>query len=272
MPGSWLTTAGIAYAVSWLIIIVALFVVPRNRKPGSATAWLMLIMLAPYVGALLFLLIGSPKLSRRRRAQQRTADRLIAERVAEAQADAALECIFDPPIPERYAPFVALNATLGGMPACTSNRVELIADYHEAIRRMAAAVDDARTFVHIEFYILAMDHASEPFFVAMENAVRRGVSVRLLVDHMASRGFPRRREMGQRMTDAGIDWHWSLPLRPLSNDWNRPDLRNHRKLLVIDGRTAFTGSLNMIDSSYLRQRNLRRGMRYIELVARVEGP
>ncbi|MGH7552493.1 MAG: phospholipase D-like domain-containing protein, partial [Longimicrobiales bacterium] len=272
MPANGLTVSGIAYAISWLIIIAALFVVPRNRKPGSATAWLMLIVLLPYVGAPLYLLIGSPKLSRHRREQQRRADALIAERVAEALTDPALERVFDPPIPERYRPFVSLNASLGGMPACAGNHVELIADYDEAIRRMASAVDDARSFVHIEFYILAMDQATEPFFVALENAVRRGVAVRLLADHVASRGFPRCKDMCRRLTNAGIDWHWTLPLRPLSNDWNRPDLRNHRKLLVIDGCTAFTGSLNMIDSSYLRQRNLRKGMRYVELVVFVEGP
>ena len=61
-----MTAAALAYLASWAIVIAALFVVPRNRKPGSATAWLMLIVLLPYLGALIFLLIGSPKLSRRR--------------------------------------------------------------------------------------------------------------------------------------------------------------------------------------------------------------
>lgn len=272
MPGSWLTTAGILSVISWLIIIAALFIVPRNRKPGSATAWLMLVMLQPFVGLLLFLLIGSPKLSRRRRAQQRRADALIAQRVAEAQTDPTVERYFDPPVPARYASIVALNERLGGMPACTGNTVELLPDYDEAIRRIAAAIDDARIFVHVEFYILAMDGTTEPFFLALERAVQRGVAVRLLVDHVASRGYPGRAEMAERLTAAGVDWHWSLPLRPLSNDWNRPDLRNHRKLVVIDGRAAFTGSLNMIDSSYLRPRNLRSGMRYVELVTYVEGP
>jgi len=78
--------------------------------------------------------------------------------------------------------------------------------------------------------------------------------------------------MLDRLTQAGVDWRYSLPFRPLSNKWNRPDLRNHRKLLVIDGRTAFTGSINMIDSSYLRRRNLRRGRYYVDLVTQVTGP
>ena len=86
----WLNFAGIAYGLSWVIIIGALFIVPRNRRPGSATAWLLLIVLVPFFGALLFLLIGSPKLSGRRRAQQRQANALIIQRVAEAQADPSL--------------------------------------------------------------------------------------------------------------------------------------------------------------------------------------
>lgn len=272
MPGNWPYAAGLAYVISWVIILLALFVVPRNRKPSSATAWLLLIVLLPFLGAPLFLLIGSPKLSRRRRTQQRRADEIIAQRVAEAMADPELQRVFDPPIQDRHQPFVRLNLGLGGMPACTGNRVELIPEYEEAIRRMAEAVDGAQSYVHIEFYIFAMDATTEAFFVAMENAIRRGVIVRLLIDHLGSRPFPRRKEMFQRLTQAGVDWRLSLPLRPLSNDWNRLDLRNHRKLLVIDGRMAFTGSINMIDSSYLRRRNLRRGRFYVDLVTQVTGP
>lgn len=272
MQRDWLTIAGLAYALSWLIILAAFFIVPRNRKPGSATAWLMLIVLLPYVGLLLFLLIGSPKLSRRRRAQQRTMDALIAERVSEAMAHPVYANVFAPAIPDRFQPFVTLNANLGGMPAIRANRVDLLYDYDEAIRRMAAAVDVATSFVHVEFYILCMDAATEPFFAALKNAVRRGVSVRLLADHMGSRRVPERDRMCRRMTEAGIEWRWMLPVRPFANDWNRPDLRNHRKLVVIDGRVGFTGSMNMIHRSYHRPRNLRLGLAYVELVACVTGP
>lgn len=272
LPLNWHKFVDIAYLATWPIIIAALFVVPRNRKPGSATAWLMLIVLLPYLGALLYLLIGSPKLSRRRRAQQRRSDRIIAERVARNRSDPDLAHIFVPEISERHEPFVRLNKALCGMPAVAANTVELIADYDEAIAAMTAAVDSARDFVHLEFYILALDRATEPFIAALERARRRGVPVRLLADHVASRGFPRRRELVRRLDAAGIDWRWSLPLRPFSNHWNRPDLRNHRKLLVVDGRIAFTGSLNMIDSTYSRRRNIRRGHGYVEVVTRVTGP
>jgi cardiolipin synthase len=271
-PDSSITAGEILFALSWIVIIGALIIVPRNRKPGSATAWLMLIMLVPLLGALLFFLIGSPKLSKRRREQQRRADALIAERVEEARATPALQDMFDPVVPPRYQPFVRLNAELGGMPACTRNRVELIASYAEALRRLTAAVEEATAFVHVEFYILALDQATEPFFAALERAVRRGVSVRLLADYMGSRWIRGRARMVERLHRSGIDWHWVLPVRPHYNAWNRPDLRNHRKIVVLDGHTAFTGSMNMIAPSYLRRSNETRGRTYVETLAEVTGP
>ena len=259
-------------ALGWAIIIASLFIVPRNRKPGAATAWLMLIVLQPVVGLLLFFMIGSPKLSRYRRGLQHRANELIAQRVHEVQEDPEVEDFFEPPLPDRYEPLIRLSAALGGMPACIGNNVELIPGYEAAIARMTEAVQAAREYVHIEFYIFAMDATTEPFFQALEDARRRGVPVRMLIDHVASRGFPRRKEMAERLTSAGIDWHWSLAVRPFSNHWNRPDLRNHRKILVMDSKVAFTGSLNMIDSTYARRKNIERGQRYVEMVARVEGP
>jgi cardiolipin synthase len=264
--------AAVGYAVSWAIIVAALFVVPRNRRPGSATAWLMLVVLFPYVGLLLFWLIGSPKLSRRRRAQQRTMDARIAAGVEAARRDPARAAAFDAPIAPRYDPFVRLTRNLSGMPACGGNRVELLPDYDGAIASMTEAVRAARHVVHVEFYILAMDTATEPFLAALEDAVRRGVTVRVLVDHIGARKYPGRARMAQRLTAAGIAWHWMLPVRPFSNDWNRPDLRNHRKILVVDGDVAFTGSMNMIDKTYLMPRNLRLGLYYVDLHARLTGP
>jgi cardiolipin synthase len=266
----WALIAEIAYAIGWLIIVAALFVVPRNRRPGSATAWLMLVMLLPFVGLVLYWLIGSPKLSRRRRVQQRTMDERIARVIA--RRDEALERMFDPPVAPRHEPIVRLATRLGGLPACAGNTVTLLPDYDGAIAQMVAAVDAARAFVHVEFYILALDDTTAPFFDALERAVQRGVPVRVLLDHVGSRKFPGHRAMLERLTRAGIAWHRMLPLRPFSNQWNRPDLRNHRKILVVDGTVGFTGSMNVIDKSYLLPSNRRRGMSYVELLACVSGP
>ncbi len=269
-PLAWIGT--LAYVGSWLIAIAALFIVPRNRRPGSATAWLMLIALLPYVGLVLFWLIGSPKLSRRRRELQRGMDARISAAVEHALEDPSLRQVFDPTLTERLRSVGALVSRLGGLPVCAGNTVELLPDYEGAIARMTEAVNSARRFVHVEFYIIATDHTTETFLDALEQAVRRGVAVRVLADHVGSRNYPGRRSLVRRLAAAGVDFHWTLPVRPFSGHWNRPDLRNHRKIVVADGEVGFIGSMNMIDRTYLLARNLRRGLYYEELSARVTGP
>ena len=269
---AWELATALVYAGAWLIVIVAFFVVPRNRRPGSATAWLILIVLLPYVGLLLYWLIGSPKLSRERIRMQRGMDARIAAGVAAARQDPELARLLHPQVPARYEPLVRLTTALSGMPACEGNTLELLPDYAAAIERMTQAVHSARRFVHAEFYIVAMDATSEPFLAALEDAVRRGVKVRLLADHVGSRKYPGRRDLMRRLTGAGIEWHWMLPVRPFSNHWNRPDLRNHRKIMVVDGEVGFCGSMNMIHRSYLLRRNRRMGLYYVDLHARVTGP
>jgi cardiolipin synthase len=63
-----------------------------------------------------------------------------------------------------------------------------------------------------------------------------------------------------------------LPAKPFDNQWNRLDLRNHRKIVVVDGTVGFTGSQNLIEDTYHKRSNIRKGMHYIELVVRVTGP
>ena len=125
----WATITAIVYLLSWVLFIVALYVVPRNRKPGEATAWLMLIFLLPFLGFLVYLVFGSPKLSKRRRARQHSMSGSIQERVAAMQQRPDLGALVSPPIAARYRPFIALCEKLGGMPAFAGNTVELLADY-----------------------------------------------------------------------------------------------------------------------------------------------
>src|SRR5437879_2175729 len=129
MIWNWATITTLIALVGWFIPLVMLFFIPANRKPSSATAWLMLSFMLPYVGLAIFLLIGSPKLSRRRRAQQHTMDNLIRETVSEAITRPALTNLLDPAISPRYEEFVRLNSNLGHLPAFAGNSVELLPNY-----------------------------------------------------------------------------------------------------------------------------------------------
>src|SRR4029450_13693492 len=98
----WTRITLILTAIGYLLPIIMLFIVPTNRKPSSATAWLLLIVLLPYLGLLIYLLIGSPKLPAYRRARQRTASEPITAAVEEARANPEAHpgelALLDPPI------------------------------------------------------------------------------------------------------------------------------------------------------------------------------
>jgi cardiolipin synthase len=137
---------------------------------------------------------------------------------------------------------------------------------------MTAAVDEASHFVHVEFYITAWDEVTAPFFEALVRATERGVPVRLLFDHLGSRGIPVYKDLLRKLDETKILWRPMMPIDLLHGKFRRPDLRNHRKILVVDGTCAFGGSQNMIEPSYDKPKNQQAGRAWVELTTRLEGP
>ena len=126
--------------------------------------------------------------------------------------------------------------------------------------------------MNVEFYIAAWDEVTAPFFDALVAAAGAGVTVRLLFDHLGSRGIPGYKEFVKRLEATGLEWHPMLPMRPLKGEFQRPDLRNHRKLLVVDGRVALH-RLAEPDRARLQQAQEPRGWaEWVELMVRLEGP
>lgn len=256
-----------AFVAPILIQVLSVVFVPKNRRPTTATAWLLAIFLLPYPGLIAFLLFGSTKLPRRRRRKQERINQYVM--TATEGIEQAAET---PSWPPWLASLAALNRRLGAMPLLGGNTARLFGDYERAIHEMTETVRGATAFVHVEFYILSFDATTAPFFDALEAAVRRGVTVRVLLDHIASLRVRGYRRTLRRLTAAGVEWHLLLPVQPWRGRYQRPDLRNHRKVVVVDGRVGFMGSQNMIDRTYDRWTNRRRGLRWKDLMVRLEGP
>ncbi|KAA9108394.1 cardiolipin synthase [Microbacterium rhizomatis] len=249
------------------IKVAALIILPRDRKPTAAMAWLLTIFLIPFLGIFLFFVFGGTKLPKKRMQQQ-------AETTARISGLASTLDL----TPEKgdWAPWfsslVAQNRLLGGIPVVGGNRAVLIGDYTASIAAMTAAINAAKTFVHVEFFIVSWDATTREFFSAMEDAVARGVTVRLLADHLSSRKMAHAKETFAELDRIGATWAYMLPVRPFHGDTQRPDLRNHRKIVVVDGLVGLMGSQNLIDRSYNSKKNISRGLQWQELVTRVEGP
>lgn len=254
-------------AADLVIRVLAVGIIPGNRRPTTAMAWLLGIFFLPALGLILFLLFGNFRLSRRRREQlEEVNDHIRANTSELAHAGSRYEG------PEWVSSAGELNRRLGALPMVDGNTVELLYGYQESIDAMTRAVRGAKRYINAEFYIMSSDHITDELLGELEAAVQRGVEVRLLFDHIGTLRIRGYRRLVRRLRKSGIQWRPMLPLLPIHGQWRRPDLRNHRKILVIDGEIAFTGSQNLVEPSYNNPRHRRLGREWVELMARLEGP
>ena len=261
---------GLALAVATIAIyIIALGVLPGGRRPQTAMAWLLLIFMIPWLGFLLFLLFGRTSVGRKRREEQAEVNAAI---LAAAQLERIGDDVAHAQLPPLVQTFAHLNSKLGVLPLSFGNTVELIPDYNASIEAMRQEVANAEHYVHVQFYISAWDEVTSPFFEECVRATERGVDVRFLYDHLGSRGIPGYQEFVKRLEGTKIQFAPMLPIMPLKGEFRRPDLRNHRKILVVDGRVAFSGSQNLTEACYNKPKNQKLGRAWVELMARVEGP
>lgn len=251
----------LVYLVSeWLIRLGMLVYVPQKRSPAAARAWLLLIFIFPWGGLVLYATVGRPRLSGKRRELQHRASEMIRT-VASEKPDPNM---VDPGVSPEYEQVVRLAANLGDFALLRGNEVQLLPDYQQSIDRLLADIAAARHHVHLLYYIFGDDSTGRRVADALTQAVSRGVKCRLLLDSLGSRRAIR--SLAPRLRSAGVDVVELLPVRWFRKNPTRPDLRNHRKIAVIDGRIGYVGSQNIVDAGF------HRGFVNEELVARVAGP
>jgi cardiolipin synthase len=248
-------------ASEWVIRLGMLFYVPQRRSPAAARAWLLLIFFFPWPGVILYSLIGRPYLPKRRLERQARATRLIRELRERFVQSAHLT---RPQLDQTLAPAVTLAERLGDFGILGSNKIELLTDYDESIQRLIDDIDSAQHHVHLLYYIFADDATGRRVVDALLRAAGRGVRCRLLLDALGARSALRR--LAPRLRAANIEVHAVLRYRIWNRNRGRRDLRNHRKIGVIDGRIGYAGSQNLINADF------KRGLVYEELVVRVTGP
>lgn len=250
------------YLVSeWIIRIGMLVAVPFRRSPEAAKGWLLFGFFLPWPALVLYLLIGRPAYPRWRRARFARLPEVLGRTAGpglEAQAREA------PVLPANLAQAATLIQNLGHFPSLGGNRVELLSDYDGTIARLAADIDGAASHVNLLFYIFADDRSGRTIIEALGRAVRRGVACRVLIDALGSRAWAPRTVAA--LEAAGVAVRLVLPVGLLRRHSARADLRNHRKIAVIDGRIGYAGSQNIVDADF-NPRVVNR-----ELVARVVGP
>ena len=235
----------IIYLVEWSLRLVMLLVVTRRRHPGYAMAWLLVIFFQPIPGTILYALFGNDRLPRRR---IKLHSRLSKEFDALRNRFAAHPNMVRPDLGPEFDEAVTMAERLSQLGILGGNHVTLLCNSCEVIDRLVANIDAAKHHVHLLFYIYANDATGRRVADALMRAVQRGVVCRVLVDAAGSRQMLKR--LGPSMIAAGIYLEAALPVNPFRRRMARIDLRNHRKIAVIDGQIGYTGSQNIVDASY----------------------
>jgi cardiolipin synthase len=251
----------------WLIVAGLLIRVIMRRPPvGVSLAWLALISSAPFVGAVAYLLFGERRLGRQRAAR-------IASSIGNVQKwQTALRHQYDPAATQIGAaaePIQRHAEHVLGSPILTGNNIELLDNFQAVFDAIVADIDGARSKCHLCFYIWQEGGRAAEVVDALVRAAQRGVQCRALADAVGSKAFLRG-DLARRLRHAGVELTAALPTGPLRTLFVRRDLRNHRKIVVIDDRVAYTGSQNLVDPRFFKQES---GVgEWVDAIARITGP
>lgn len=220
-----------------LSLIVTIHILLRKRQIGTAVGWIGLAWLSPFLGSLLYLLLGINRVSRRAQRLRRRPSQLTDETP-------------QPPgkVPKAFAALDRAVGVVTRLAPVGGTAIRLMRNGDEAYPAMIAAIGTARSSVAMSSYIFRGDAIGQEFCDALAAAKARGADVCVLIDGIGSGYFfpAAWRRLRGAGVEAGLFMHSALP-------WRMPflNLRNHKKLLIVDGKIAFTGGINISDSNRL---------------------
>jgi cardiolipin synthase len=236
----WLGLLIAVWVAGWLCIPHLLLL---NKRPTATLAWLWAIFLFPVFGAVLYLAIGSERVKRQRRERRqefRAAGRMVSGR-DETGETAALRADAAALAPEERALLRGLGA-ITQLPLATASALEILYKGEAFYTALKKGISGAQSEVHIDSYIWRDDEVGAEFLALLIETAKRGVTVRVLLDELGCHEL--RDRYFRPLVAAGGHFSWCHTLSPLRGRYSF-NLRNHRKLQIIDGRTAFVGGMNI---------------------------
>jgi len=259
-------SAVILLADFFIRICLSLRVVMRKRPYGVSLAWLIVILLIPFVGGFLYLLFGENRISERRIERARISSKHYQHWLKTLRDRAPISWEkFNP----ECEPLHRQAETLVGIPAMAGNQLHLIDQPEEILSSILKDIQTSQSTCHLQFYIWEEGGRVDKIAGALLQAASRGVVCRILLDSIGSRNFLKSKTAAT-MKEGGIKIQESLPAGIIRLFFSRIDIRNHRKIVVIDGRIAYTGSQNMVDPDVFKKDA---GVgNWVDVMVKVEGP
>jgi len=247
---------------------LAIRIIMRRPPVGVASAWLLLISAFPIIGALIYLLIGERRLGSYRANRVANFKWKLEELISQLSPK-------QPTVPSQdesknfgQCSLNRIGTALLGSPLFAGTKLDLHANTHDTLAKIAQDIDSAQHTVSVEFYIWNQGGVVEEVKDALIRAASRGIKCRVLIDALGARPWWKSPQP-QQLRDAGVEVLQALPVGVFRTFIGRTDLRLHRKIVVIDHHVAWTGSMNMVDPNYFKQ-NAGVGQ-WIDAMVRIEG-
>src|ERR1700739_4544965 len=240
--------------------VTMLLYVPQRRSASAARTWLLFIFLLPWPGLAIYALVGRIRVPAFRRKLQEQA----SEQIKKAQAQIGAQIVAQPDLPAQLQIIPDQARRLGVFEPFAGNAFEFLRVYEGSIDRLIQDIDTAKLHVHLLTYIFRTDRTGRKVADALKRAAKRGVFCRVLLDAVGSRVALK--QFGPELQEAGAEVRSILPVGLFRRKGERFDLRNHRKIAVIDGTIGYLGSQNIADPNFVKN------FPNEELVVRFTGP
>lgn len=238
-----------------------------HREPASRIAWLVVVFAIPLVGVLAYFLLGETNIGKKRveRMNAIVANMPKIDEIENLNPEA-----IKPSLSRRQVSLFNVGNSISGFSPVGGNNAELMANSNSAIDRMVSDIDNAIDHVHLLFYIWMPDNNGKKVADALQRAAQRGVTCRAMVDDIGSRLLIKS-PIWTELSSAGVKLGRALPVgNPLLRVFNgRVDLRNHRKILIIDNKITYCGSQNCADPEFLTKKKY---APWVDAVMRFTGP
>lgn len=250
-----------------LVVMISVRVLLRENISSSARlAWIIVVLTLPIVGLVAYLLLGEVYLPKDIRNRHQVA--FSALRAAHPAVFGGHESLRQ--LPAHIQQPFRLGQSINGFAAVPGNTAELMADSETSHERLIADIDAATDSVNLLYYIWLTDRTGTEIGEALIRAVARGVTCRAAADNLGSRRLLKS-DLWRKMEKGGVQLQVAMPLNSVFGISliTRADLRNHRKLTVIDGKIAYIGSKNAADPGFAPKAKFGP---WIDIMLRVQGP
>lgn len=262
----WILTASVFLGDLAIRIGLSLRVIMRKRAASVSLAWLVVILLLPFAGAVVYLLFGENRIGERR-SRRAAADVPLIQQWSKALQE-RIQVNWERINPE-CLPLDRQIVSVLGIPTMPDNDLELIEHSDAFFQSLLRDIREAKSSCYFEFYIWSEGGQADNVACELINAQERGVQCRVLLDSIGSKEFLRSKKV-RAMRQAGVEVVECLPAGLIRALFVRIDLRNHRKIITIDGTIGYTGSQNLVDPRFFKQGH---GVgEWIDTMVRITGP